>query len=202
LPERKSATTGFTCHIAQTGATKSYLIEVSRDSSDEILQKAKAAFGDRVTIVDFPEKATRIEKKLLKDLQSKHEFKIDRANRPLPVVNPGKALVVLVCPALAGIYLNKGVQVKLHANDMVVAVNKLGTYSFAYLDPGPYKLVSQADNASAIDISLEAGKDYYFMQDTFMGTLKWATVLSRHSKEVVLYELSGADYSNWKRKQR
>jgi hypothetical protein len=182
--------------------TKSYLMEVSRDSSDEIMQKAKAAFGDRVTIVDFPEKATRIEKKLLKDLQSKHELEIDKANRPRPVVNAGKALVVVVCPALAGIYLDKGNQVKLHANDTVVAVNKLGTYSFAYLDPGPYRLVSQAGNATAIDISLEAGKDYYFLQDTFMGTLKSATVLSRHSKELVLYELSGADYANWKRKQR
>jgi hypothetical protein len=35
-----------------------------------------------------------------------------------------------------------------------------------------------------------------------IAVVKSPTVLSRHSKELVLYELSGADYANWKRKQR
>ena len=35
-----------------------------------------------------------------------------------------------------------GNQYKLHANDKVVAVNKPGTYIFAYLDPGEYVLAS------------------------------------------------------------
>lgn len=66
--------------------------------------------------------------------------------------------------------------------------------------PGDYPLVSQVENASGFRIKLEAGKDYYFLQDTFMGMWKARTALSRHTKELVMYELSGAHYSDWKRK--
>lgn len=179
--------------------TKPYLMEVSRDSSDEVIEKAKRIFGDRVMIVDFPEKAMKVDKDTLKDLQSKHQLKINRKSHPLPELKPDKALVVVVCPPLAARYAGQGYQVKLHANDSVVAVNRLGTYSFAYLDPGNYRLVSQVGNASAVEITLEAGKDYYFLQETFMGSLKSGTVLSRHTKELVMYELSGAYYADWKR---
>jgi hypothetical protein len=61
-------------------------------------------------------------------------------------------------------------------------------------------LVSQTENASGFRMKLEAGKDYYFLQDTFMGAWKARTTLSRHSKELVMYELSGTHYSDWKRK--
>jgi hypothetical protein len=78
----------------------------------------------------------------------------------------------------------------------VVAVNHLGTYTFFYLDPGEYLLVSQTRDASGFKIKVEAGKDYYFLQN-----LLWAHMtFSRHSKELVLHEMSGAYYSNWKRK--
>jgi hypothetical protein len=88
----------------------------------------------------------------------------------------------------------------LHANDNVVAVNRAGTYSFAYLDPGKYKLVSQSENANGFEMQLEAGKEYYFLQNTFQGALKWDTGLSRNSPELVMYELNGAYYSRWKQK--
>ncbi len=97
-------------------------------------------------------------------------------------------------------YQGKGNQFKLHANSKVIAVNRLGTYGFAYLDPGEYQMVSQTENASEFRINLEPGKDYYFLQNTFMGTWKAHTTLSRQSKELVMYELSGAYYSDWKLK--
>ena len=51
--------------------------------------------------------------------------------------------------------------VKLHANGRVVAVNEMGTYSFAYLDPGTYRLISRSpDNNNGFDMDLEAGKTY------------------------------------------
>lgn len=68
-----------------------------------------------------------------------------------------------------------------------------------YLDPGDYLLVSQAENASGVRMRLEAGAEYYFLQDTFMGAWKGRTQLTRHSKELVMYELNGADYSAWSR---
>lgn len=57
-------------------------------------------------------------------------------------MKPDKATVVVVCPPLAARNAGFGNQFKLHANDEVVAVNKTGTYSFAYLDPGKYRLIS------------------------------------------------------------
>lgn len=82
----------------------------------------------------------------------------------------------------------------------MVAVNKMGTYSFAYLDPGDYLLVTQTENASGFRMTLEAGKAYYLLQDTFSGMWKSRTRLSRHTKELVMYELSGAHYADWTRK--
>ena len=107
---------------------------------------------------------------------------------------------MVVCPPLAARFEGMGYQNKLHANDQVVAINRMGTYSFAYLDPGEYLLAAQTENASGFRMKLEAGKDYYFLQNVFMGAWKNRTTLSRHTKELVMYELQGAYFSDWKRK--
>lgn len=139
-----------------------------------------------------------IKKKQLKDVESKHSLEIDRENRPMPELKPDKALVVIVCPPMAARYTGHGEQVKFHANNQVVAVHKMGAYSFVYLDPGDYRLASQSRrNAFAMSIRLEAGKEYYFQQDVSYGG---DTSLARHSKELAMYELSGTYYANWKRK--
>ncbi len=182
------------------GSTRSYMLEIAKASLPKVIEKMQALFGGKVMIAEFEEKAAAIEKDTLKDLQSKHDLNVDKRNHPMPESKPDKALVVVVCPPLAARNAGKGNQYKLHANDRVVAVNKMGTYSFTYLDPGDYLLVSQAENASGLRMKLEAGKDYYFLQDTFTGAWKTRTALSRHTKELVMYELGGAYYSDWKRK--
>ncbi len=182
------------------GKTVPYLMEIDKADADTVIKKSQALFGDRVTITAFTELATDIEKNTLKDLQSKHEMDPNKKDHPTPELKADKALVVVVCPSLAARYAGKGIQFKFHANDKVVAINKWGTYSFVYLDPGEYTLVSQTENASALKIKLEAGKDYYFLQNTFMGTWKAKTGLSRNAKELVTYEMEGAYYSDWKRK--
>lgn len=183
------------------GESKVYFLEIDKDASPKIIETMKAILGNKVEIADFPEKEGKIEKETLKDLQSKHDLKVDKKNHPLPELKPDKALVVVVCPALAARHAGKGNQYKLHANDKVVAVNKMGTYSFCYLDPGEYLLVSQTENASGFPIKLEAGKDYYFLQNTFTGFWKARTSLTRHTKQLVMHELSGAYFANWKRKK-
>ena len=175
------------------------VLEVPKEASPQVIDKAKALFGDRVS--EYPtQQGEKIEKETLKDLQSKHSLNEDKKQHPAPELKSGQALVVVVCPPLAARYSGKGTQYKVHANDKVVAVNKMGTYSFAYLEPGEYVLASQSENASAIKLNLEAGKDYYFLQNTFMGAWKARTSLSQQSKEIVLHELSGAEYADWKRK--
>jgi hypothetical protein len=193
----------YWCYIeykGPNGSVRPYMVEFPKEESQKAIERMKAVFGERATVAEFPEREETIDKNTLKDLQSKHDLKVDKKNHPLPELKPDKALVVVVCPPLAARYEGKGNQFKLHANDQVVAVNKMGTYSFAYLDPGDYLLVSQTENASGFRMKLEAGKDYYFLQDTFMGAWKARTTLSRHTKELVMYELNGADFSDWKRK--
>ncbi len=182
------------------GSTAPYLIEVKKESSEQVIAKMKATFGDKVTVAEFPEQAEEVDKSQLKALQTKHEQKPNHEQHPLPELKADKALVVVVCPPLAARYEGKGNQFKLHANDEVIAVNKMGTYAFAYLDPGKYKLVSQSENASGFDITLEAGKGYYFLQNVFMGAWKAKTGLTRNTKGLVMYEVNGAWYSDWKAK--
>lgn len=183
------------------GGVQPYMLEIAKESSPKVIEKMKALFGDRVAVAEFTEEAKSVEKGTLKQLQSKHDLKIDRENHPMPEIKPGKALLVVVAPPLAARYSGKGVQMKLHANDNVVAVNKQGTYCVVYLDPGEYSLVSQAGNASGFRMTLEAGRDYYFLQDTFQGMMKASTALSRHSRELVMYELGGANLSTWVQKK-
>ena len=48
-------------------------------------------------------------------------------------------------------------------------------------------------------MDLEAGKTYYFIQETFQGIMKSQTMLSRNSPEVVMYLVDGTYFSDWKR---
>src|SRR5262245_33455650 len=105
------------------------VLEVPKNASPEVIDKAKAVFGERVS--EYPtQQGEKIEKETLKDLQSKHSLKEDKKQHPIPEIKPDKALVVVVCPPLAARTSGKGIQYKLHANDKVVGVNRQGTYSY------------------------------------------------------------------------
>jgi hypothetical protein len=172
---------------------------------EDVIARTQNLFGERVTVADYPEKGEPIEKNeeidksRVPDLKSKHSMKLDRTNHPLPEVKPDKATIVVVCPPLAARNTGWGNQFKLHANGKVIAVNKMGTYSIAYVEPGKYSLISQSENANGFDMDLEAGKTYYLLQNTFQGIVKGQTMLSRNSPEVVMYLLDGAYFSDWKR---
>lgn len=176
-----------------------YVIEVGKHSIDDVKAKMNAVFAGRTQ--DQPMLVgEKFERAKLKDLRSKHTVIVVKQQRPLPEILPDQALVVVVSQTPSARTSGKGTQVKLHANDRVVAVNKAGTWTFAYLNPGEYTLVSQADNANGLRMKLEAGKDYYFLQNALLGTTKTRTTLSRHSKGLVQFEASGTYYSDWKRK--
>ena len=181
------------------------LLEVPKKSSEKVIDEASSVFGSRVEKPLFQEKGAEIERfgkiddNRLPDLPSKHTMKVDKENHPLPEIKPDKATIVVVCPALSAVNVGEGNQYKLHANGRVIAVNKFGTYSFAYVDPGKYQLASQAENANGFEIELEAGKAYYFLQNTFAGSFKGHTLLSRNSPELVTYLLDGSYYSDWTR---
>ncbi len=179
------------------GSGTKHMLEIPRESSSQVQDKAKQLFGDRVGVTEV-RIGTPIDKKTLKDIDSKHTFKMDRKNRPVLEPRPDKALVVVVCPLVAGKSAG-GLQVKVHANDRVILVNQNGSYGFVHLDPGDYQLFSQSVRASALEVKLEAGKGYYFLQDSF-SSAGGLTQLSQHSEELVMLELSGSSYGRWERK--
>ena len=191
----------YLCYLEvrqQDGSSEPYVIEVGKHSMEAVKAKMNAAFPGRTR--DQPMIiGQKINRHQLKDLSSMHSVTVLKQPRPMPDVLPDKALVVVVEQTPSARSSGKGTQVKLHANDRVVAVNKQGTWAFAYLDPGEYLLVSQADNANGLRMTLEAGQEYYFLQNTLFSGFKGATSLARHSKELVLFEASGAYYSDWTR---
>ena len=177
------------------------LLEVPKDSSQGVIDKASSLFGSKVSITQFQQEGESVESQKLPDVKSKHLLRIDKQNRPIPEPKQDKATIVVVCPPVSPRDSGKGNQFKLHANDRVVAVNKEGTYSFAYLDPGKYRLVSQAENANGFEMELEAGKAYYFLQNTFQGLFKYQTALSRNSPELVKFLMTGTYFSDWSRQK-
>jgi hypothetical protein len=126
--------------------------------------------------------------------------KVDKVHHPLPDIKPDKALVVVVCPAAQARDAGRGGSSKIDANGRVVAATKLGTYSFFYLDPGEYVLLSQVNYGQGIRINLEGGKDYYFTNDWGIGSGEVRSGLTRHSREIVMFYVSGAWYSDWQQK--
>jgi hypothetical protein len=189
--------------------TEKILLVVPRAIYDKVTAKSQSLFGDRIPIANYSEKVEPlvgknggIDKSRMPDWKSKYSITLDRTAHPLPEVKSDKATIIVVCPPLMAWETGAGVPVKLHANGKVIAVNEFGSYSIAYLDPGNYSLISQSDNANGLKMALEAGKTYYFIQETVYGTLRgYLTILSRNSPEVVMYLVDGAYLSDWKRKK-
>lgn len=153
-----------------------------------------------MAVSGFKEEGREDQLDKLADLNSRHALKIRKTDTPFPESNPEKATLVVVCPPLAWWDSGRGNQFKLHANDHVIAVNKAGSYSLAYLDPGKYTRVSQSVNANGFEMQLEAGKTYYFLQNIFQGVAKWRTSLSRNGPELVTYLMRGTYFADWSRK--
>ena len=187
------------------------LLVMPKATYDEAIVKSQSLFGDRVTIANYPEKGKSvdkdgaIDKSRIPDWKAKYSVTLDQTAHPLPEVKPDKATIVVVCPPPAAIDTGYGTEVRLRANGKVIAVNDMGTYSIAYVDPGKYSLISQSDDANGFEMDLEAGKTYYFIQETVIGaafvTTRIHTMLSRNSPEVVMYLADGAYLSDWKRKK-
>lgn len=181
------------------GKSRPLLLEIDKGSSENVIGKMKEIFSERVQIPGFP-LAALFDRKSLKDLNSKHSLRFHAKNRPLPEARPDKSLVVVVCPRIPGPG-SGGFQIKLHANDRVVAVMTDGCYSFCHLDPGKYWLVCQAKAlATGLELELEPGKEYYFLLDAISQGALYQ--LSMHTKELVMFHLNGTVYSEWQRKEQ
>lgn len=179
---------------------RTYMLEIPKDMSAAVVDKMKAMLGSKVTVAAFDESIKVIKADTLADNKSRQDYKrIDaKMNPAVPEPRPDKALIVIANPLIDD-PVTQGPLVRLHANDRVIAVNGWGTYAFAYVDPGEYVLAAQMkDTASALRITLVAGKDYYFLEDI----VKDGAILSRHTQELVMHQVSGSRYADWKPKEK
>jgi len=85
-----------------------------------------------------------------------------------PEVLPDKALIYIVRPSSAG----TAIRMWAFADDSVLGLTRGDTYAFAYVEPGEHLFWSRAENVSALNKSVEAGKTYYLKQNVRMGGLK------------------------------
>src|SRR5690242_9018053 len=56
-------------------------------------------------------------------------------------------------------------------------------------------------NANGFKMKLDAGSDYYFLENVVVAGIGYRTVLSRNAKDIVMFEVQGPYYAEWKRKR-
>jgi hypothetical protein len=192
--------------VKKPDGTTPYLLNVGKDSVPQVLKGLQAAFGERVVVPAFTEKAETMDKKDFTPSKSRVLFVATDKQHPLPELKTDKALVVVHCPATILIrvrpeksgHLNYNQGYALYANGVPVGLNAPGTYTFFYLDPGDYFVVSQVNDVAGLRMKLEAGKDYYLTQTPYVKGIHIHTFLTRHSKELVMFEVAGSLWADWK----
>ncbi len=190
-------------YAAADGPVARYLLEVDKKQAAAVVAKLKELLPGKVRETRFEERQREIPKEEMKALDDEYTVTVKKKEAPaVPAVRPNQALLVVVCPAVDATDTGGGSQYRLYANGKIVAVNRMGTHSFVFLDPGRYTLLTKAGNAGELTIELEAGKDYYFFQNTFMGFASAKNTLTRQSKELVLYELAGTYPVEWQPKTK
>ncbi len=182
------------------GGSASYGLVVGRQSVPQVLQALQTAFGERVQVPVFPEKAEEIDKKQFASDKSRVHYLNTDKQHPLPELRPDKALVVVATPATImrriGPEKRYGIT-RLYANQTLVGVTGPGCYLYFYLDPGEYFLVGETFDVVGLRMKLEAGKDYYLTQTLYAKGIRLRSFLTRHSKELVMYEVAGSLWSEW-----
>lgn len=194
------------------GTRASLLMSVDRAAVPMVLKVIRGAFGDRVAVPAFQEKAERSDMDQATPLErTALRVKATAREHPLPELRSDKALVVVACPAT--FYTQTKPERSefgslILAGNVLVGHNASGTYTFFYLDPGEYFLAASGPSAKRVlhlqgmHIKLEAGKDYYLTESVYEEGGYIKAFLARHSKELVMYEVAGSLWSDWTRPEK
>jgi hypothetical protein len=186
-----------------------FVLRVSRGSVAAILQKVKTAFGDRLTVPVLPA-SSKVETRRWYDLDPppppskakagssspKYATGLRKEGFEMPALHSDMGLVFAVSPSIQDQYDNVGwgATSVLYANSLPIAINREGTYAFAYLEPGEYQFLSRSGpRASEIRLKVEGGREYYFFQDQAN-----RSQLSMHSKELAMFEIRGSYLAEWR----
>lgn len=101
-------------------------------------------------------------------VEAHYSAKTEKAPQTLPEQPPDKALIYVIRPTHYG----GTVQTKLGVDGKWVGVNRMMTYFYFTLEPGPHYFCSQAENRSLLSLVVEPGKTYYLQQKIRMGMFK------------------------------
>jgi hypothetical protein len=182
------------------GSIAGYGLVVGRESVPQVLKALEVAFGERVQVPVFSEKAEEVDKTPFAAEKTRLRYLNTDKQHPLPELRPDKALVVIATPATImrriGPEKRYGIT-RLWANHTIVGVTGPGCYLFFYMDPGEYFLASQTFDVVGLRMKLEAGKEYYLTQTLYSKGIRLRGFLTRHSKELVMYEITGSLWSDW-----
>jgi hypothetical protein len=113
------------------------------------------------------------------------------SERHTATLTEGEAAVYFMRPATLGFAVNFWAFV----DDTVVGVTKGNTYTFAAVPAGEHVIWSRSGNVSALKVTLEAGKSYYFEQKVRMGGVKARVSLEPMDEAAALEALAKDDYT-------
>lgn len=190
---------------AAAGATAPPVVfSVGKEQTAAALGRLDAAFGSRVALAGFA--GIPVEAPVL-DLGPRHLVKANPAEHPIPELRAAKALVVVACPTGTGLDAARTDKYQkwggyILAGNKILALNAPGTYSFFYLDPGDYVLVSHvrtpgsAQSATGLELHLEAGKEYDLIQTIYIAGI-FRSFLRWHSRDLVMHEVANLYWADW-----
>lgn len=190
-------------YLDDAGVSRGFLLEVGDAQAADVIALLTRLLPSAVEDVRFAEEEHEVSKEGMASFDDDYDVDILKKNcPPIPAAHPESALVVVAAPTVDFGDAGRGGQYRLYVNHNIVAVNKIGTYAFFRLAPGTYSLLSKAGNLSAIDVTVEAGKEYYFFQNTFMGLTNMKTRLTRQTEALVRQEITGMYFAEWRPKAR
>jgi hypothetical protein len=184
-------------YLDDAGVSQRYLLEIGKKQASDVLALLRRLLPSAVEEVRFVEEQREAPQGDMA-FTDDYDVTVQKENRPaIPTMHPESALVVVAAPTIELRDAGKGPQYRLYANRNIVAVNKPGTYAFFRLAPGTYSLLAKAGNISVLDVTVEAGKEYYFFENTFMGFSSSKVRLTRQAAVLVRQEITGMYFSEW-----
>ena len=181
------------------GSPADYGLVIGKESVPQALRALRQAFGEKVEVPTFAEKVEDLDKKQFPSDKSRVRHISTAKSHPLPELRPDAALVVMVTPStIMRRFAEKHYGIaRVYANNKLVAVTSPGAYLYFYLEPGEYLLASETFDVTGLRMKVEAGKDYYLSQTLYAKGIRLRSFLTRHSKELVMYEVGGSLWSDW-----
>ncbi len=94
-------------------------------------------------------------------------FTVEKETR-MAEAKDGHATIYVVRPAMIG----KAIKFWAFCDDTPLGVTKGKTYTFGHVPAGKHVFWAKAENVSALEMEVEAGKTYYLWQKARMGGMK------------------------------